>query len=273
MTNTIRDFLSLSVVLPAYNEAENIGMVIANVTEYLEDRQIYHEIIVVNDGSTDLTQAIVMALVAHNNRIRLINHPYNLGYGAALRSGLDRAVYEYIFLTDGDGQFEISDLDQFLPYLEVGSPAKSGKLSLDKEFSQEQISSKILIGYRAKRADVFVRSLNAWMYNIFIRWVLGIKIKDIDCAFKLFPKSIYQSIKPIKSNGALFSAELLLKMQNLQIIELPVRHLPRKFGVATGANWQVILKMFWECWQLKRDYQIQIQLKPNTLSGINQIRW
>lgn len=252
----MNDILSLSVVLPAYNESENIGRVIANVVKYLGDRPLDYEIIVVNDGSADATGLIVMELAAQNSRIRLINHPHNLGYGAALRSGFDQALHEYIFLTDGDGQFEISDLDQFLPHIYD---------------DQGKILSKIVIGYRAKRADVFVRSLNAWMYHIFIQWILGIKVKDIDCAFKLFPKSVYQAIKPIKSDGALFSAELLLKMRNFIIMELPVQHLPRRFGTATGANWQVILKMFWECWLLKNEHRNQSQLNPNTLSGINQI--
>ncbi|MCA6527322.1 MAG: glycosyltransferase family 2 protein, partial [Pseudanabaena sp. M179S2SP2A07QC] len=107
------NFLSLSVVLPAYNEAQNIGRVIANIVEYFGDRPIDYEIIVVNDGSTDATKEIALELAAQNNQIRLINHPHNLGYGAALRSGFDQALHEYIFLTDGDGQFEISDLDRF----------------------------------------------------------------------------------------------------------------------------------------------------------------
>jgi glycosyltransferase involved in cell wall biosynthesis len=234
--------LSLSVVLPAYNEAKNIGRVIANAIEYLSDLQICYEIIVVNDGSTDATKAIVSELAVKNPQIRLINHPHNLGYGSALRTGFDQSVHEYIFLTDGDGQFEISDLDQFFPYIYN---------------SQGQILSKIVIGYRAKRADVFVRSLNAWLYHQFIQVVLGIRAKDIDCAFKLFPRSIYKSIKPIKSDGALFSAEFLLKLQHFPIIELPVQHFPRKFGTATGANIKVILKMFWECWQLKKECHIQ----------------
>jgi glycosyltransferase involved in cell wall biosynthesis len=191
------NFLSLSVILPAYNEDENIGRVIDDVVEYLGDRLIDYELIVVNDGSSDATKAIVMELAAQNNQIRLINHPHNLGYGAALRSGFDQALHEYIFLTDGDGQFEIRDLNQFLPHIYD---------------AQGKILSKIIIGYRAKRADVFMRSLNAWMYHLFIQWILGIKVKDIDCAFKLFPKTIYQAIRPIKSDGALFSTELLLKM-------------------------------------------------------------
>lgn len=239
--------LSLSVVIPAYNEAENIGRVIANAVDYLSDRPMQYEIIVVNDGSIDATKAIVMKLASQNPRIRLINHPHNLGYGSALRSGFDQALHEYIFLTDGDGQFAISDLDSFLPYIQ-----------------NSHHHSQVVIGYRAKRADVFVRSLNAWLYHIFIQWVLGIKVRDIDCAFKLFPRSIYQAIRPIKSDGALFSAEFLLKLQQLPmlepIIELPVRHFPRKFGVATGANIKVILKMFWECWQLKQECRDHIAI-------------
>lgn len=256
---SISHSLSLSVVLPAYNEAENIGQVIASVSNYLSDRQIHSEIIVVNDGSTDATEEVVTALASKNSQIHLINHSCNLGYGSALRSGFDQATHDYIFLTDGDGQFEISDLDQFLPYVYD---------------SKGNLSSQIVIGYRAKRADVFVRSLNAWLYHIFIQCVLGIKVRDIDCAFKLFPRSIYEAIKPIKSNGALFSAELLLKSKHLPIIELPVQHLPRKFGTATGANIKVILKMFWECWQLKKEYQVhnQLQLKSNNLLGTNHIR-
>jgi glycosyltransferase involved in cell wall biosynthesis len=266
LNKSMKHSLSLSVVLPAYNEAENIGLVIASIVRYLGDREICYEIIVVNDGSTDQTKAIVSKLITKNPQIRLINHPQNLGYGSALRSGFDQALHEYIFLTDGDGQFEISDLDSFLPYIYN---------------SQGQILSQVVIGYRAKRADVFVRSLNAWLYHIFIQSVLGIKAKDIDCAFKLFPRSVYQAIKPIKSDGALFSAEFLLKLKHLSMIELPVQHLPRRFGVATGANIKVILKMFWECWQLKKEChgathtesnRTQIQLKPGILSGINQIR-
>ena len=264
--------LSISVVFPAYNEAENIGEVIASAVNYLSDRQICYEIIVVNDGSSDATPAIVSDLAKQNPQIRLINHPQNLGYGSALRSGFDRALHEYIFLTDGDGQFDISDLDQFLPYIYDSQGDSQGK-----------VLSRIVIGYRAKRADVFVRSLNAWLYHQFIQLVLGIKAKDIDCAFKLFPRSVYQSLKPIKSNGALFSAEFLWKLQHLPvtetvmepIIELPVQHFPRRFGTATGANIKVILKMFWECWKLKQECHEehhQIQLNPGTVSGINHIR-
>ncbi|MCA6623688.1 MAG: glycosyltransferase family 2 protein [Pseudanabaena sp. M165S2SP1A06QC] len=253
--------LSISVVFPAYNEAENIGQVIASAVNYLSDRQICYEIIVVNDGSSDATPAIVSDLAKQNPQIRLINHPQNLGYGAALRSGFDRALHEYIFLTDGDGQFDISDLDRFMPYIGNSQP-----------------NSQIVIGYRAKRADAFLRSLNAWLYHQFIQWVLGLKVRDIDCAFKLFPRTIYQSVKPITSDGALFSAEFLVRLQQLPniapIIELPVQHFPRKFGVATGANIKVILKMFWECWQLKQSCResAQIQLKPGKLCGINQMR-
>jgi glycosyltransferase involved in cell wall biosynthesis len=250
--------LSISVVLPAYNEVENIEHTIDSSALYLAGRSIDYEIIVVNDGSTDGTDRLVEELARQNPRIRLINHPQNLGYGSALRSGFERASLDYIFLMDSDGQFDISDLDRFLPHI--------------NEFNA-------IIGYREKRADSIVRSLNAWMYHIFIHIVFDLKAKDMDCAFKLFPRDIYRAIRPIQSNGALFSAEFLLKfhMHGFSILEIPVRHFPRQFGTQTGASLRVIFKMFKECWRLKRELdrtrtESQIQLNPGTLLGINHMR-
>lgn len=250
--------LSISVVLPAYNEVENIERTIGSSALYLAERGIDYEIIIVNDGSTDGTDRLVEELASQNSRIRLINHPQNLGYGSALRSGFERASLDYIFLMDSDGQFDISDLDRFLPHI--------------KEFNA-------IIGYREKRADPIVRSLNAWMYHIFIQQIFDLKAKDMDCAFKLFPRDIYRAIRPIKSNGALFSAEFLLKfhMRGFSILEIPVRHFPRQFGTQTGASLRVIFKMFRECWSLKRELDrtridAQIQLNPGTLLGINHMR-
>jgi glycosyltransferase involved in cell wall biosynthesis len=250
--------LSISVVLPAYNEVENIERTICSSTLYLTERGIDYEIIVVNDGSIDGTDRLVANLARENSRIHLINHPQNLGYGSALRSGFERASLDYIFLMDSDGQFDISDLNSFFPHV--------------TEFSA-------IIGYRGKRADPIVRSLNAWMYHIFIQQVFNLKAKDMDCAFKLFPRDIYRAIRPIQSNGALFSAEFLLKfhMQGFSILEVPVRHFPRRFGTQTGASLRVIFKMFRECWRLKQELdctrtESQIQLNPGTWLGINHMR-
>ncbi|HXG31214.1 MAG TPA: glycosyltransferase family 2 protein [Thermodesulfobacteriota bacterium] len=226
--------LSISIVLPAYNEEENIQETVTRVVSYMEKGLRGYEVIVVNDGSSDGTPRIVERLAKSNPKIILVNHPKNMGYGAALRSGFERASLGYIFFMDSDGQFDISDIDRFLPFLG---------------------SFDIVIGYREKRADPFIRSLNTWLYHLFIRFVFHLSVRDMDCAFKLFPRSAYEAVRPVKSGGALFSAELLIKLKRkgFSIKEVPVRHFPRRFGKQTGANIRVILRMFKECWKLRNE--------------------
>ena len=229
--------ISLSVVLPAYNEAKNIQKTINDAVFYLEKKVRDYEIIVVNDGSVDETREIVERLSLSNPKIVLVNHPKNLGYGSALRTGFERASLDYIFFMDSDGQFDISDIDRLIPFI--------------KDY-------EVIVGYREKRADPFIRSLNTWLYHLFIRLLFGLKIRDMDCAFKLFPRTAFQAIRPIKSGGALFSAELLIKlvMKGLKIKEVPVRHFPRRFGKQTGANLRVILRMFKECRKLRDELRV-----------------
>lgn len=225
---------SISVVLPAHNEEENIAKTVGNCVRYLENKVGEYEIIVVNDGSGDRTGVIVKELSSANPKIILVNHEVNRGYGSALRSGFDATTLEYIFFMDSDGQFDIQDLDSLMPY--VG----------EKE---------IVIGYRQNRADSMIRSLNAWLYGMYIKLIFGLGVRDMDCAFKIFPKKAYQSVKPIKADGALFSAEFLIKLQKkgYNLVEVPVRHFPREFGAQSGASIHVILKMFRESWKLRNE--------------------
>jgi len=226
--------LSLSVVLPAYNEAENIKRTVTEAVSYAERNFNDYEVIVVNDGSTDGTGEIVEELALTNPRIILVNHEKNSGYGAALRSGFDRASLDYLFLMDSDGQFDISDIERLVPFIDTFD---------------------IIVGYREKRADPAIRSLNTWLYHLYVGLLFGLRMKDMDCAFKMFPRRAYEAVKPIKSGGALFSAELIIKWKKkgFSIKEVPVRHFPRKFGRQTGANIRVILRMFRECWKLRNE--------------------
>ena len=226
--------LSISVVLPAHNEAENIKTTVESCVSYLEKNASDYEVVVVNDGSSDDTQQIVQELKSTNSKVILVNHPVNMGYGSALRSGFDKASCEYIFFMDSDGQFNINDLDRLIPL----------------------VSAKdVVIGYREDRADSFIRSLNAWLYGLYIYLIFGLKVRDMDCAFKVFPTRAYQDIRPIKSDGALFSAEFLIKLQRkgFKLNEVPVRHFPRCFGTQSGANIKVILRMFKESWKLRNE--------------------
>jgi len=226
--------LSISVVLPAHNEAENIRTTVENCVSYLEQNVSDYEVIVVNDGSTDDTQKIVEELQSTNSKVVLVNHPVNMGYGSALRSGFDKASSEYIFFMDSDGQFDINDLDRLIPLVSA---------------------QDVVIGYREDRADSFIRLLNAWLYGLYIYLTFGLNVRDMDCAFKVFPTKAYQNIRPIKSDGALFSAEFLIKLKRngFKLSEVPVRHFPRRFGTQSGANIKVILRMFKESWKLRNE--------------------
>lgn len=225
---------SISAILPAHNEAENIKTTVENCVSYLEKNTSDYEVVVVNDGSSDNTKQIVDKLSSTNSKVFLVNHKINKGYGSALRSGFDEAKKEFIFFMDSDGQFDVQDLDRLLPLA-------SGE--------------NVVLGYREDRADSFIRSLNAWMYAMYIYLMFGLNVKDMDCAFKIFPTKAYQNIKPIKAGGALFTAEFLIKLKRagFNFKEVPVRHFPRQFGTQSGANIKVILRMFKESWKLRNE--------------------
>ena len=230
----MRADISLSAVLPAHNEEENIETTVNQCVSYLEKNVGAYEVIVVNDGSTDNTRGIVSEIISRNPSVILVNHEVNRGYGGALLSGFEKASLDYIFFMDSDGQFDINDLDRMLPSVN---------------------ESDVLIGYREDRADSVVRSLNAWLYAMYIYMMFGLKVKDMDCAFKVFPTKSYHSVRPILSGGALFTAEFLIKLkkQGFRLKEFPVRHFPRRFGTQSGANIKVILRMFKESWKLRNE--------------------
>lgn len=230
----MRADISLSAVLPAHNEEENIEATVNQCVSYLEKNVGTYEVIVVNDGSSDNTRSIVGEIMSGNPSVILVNHEVNRGYGGALLSGFEKASLDYIFFMDSDGQFDISDLDRMLPSVN---------------------ESDVLIGYREDRADSVLRSLNAWLYAMYIYIMFGLKVKDMDCAFKVFPTKSYHLVRPIISGGALFTAEFLIKLKNqgFRLKEFPVHHFPRKFGTQSGANIKVILRMFKESWKLRNE--------------------
>ena len=212
---------SLSVVLPAYNEEEAIGSVLQDVVAYLDEHNVDHEIVVVDDGSTDATASLVRAYAAEHPQVRLVQHEHNRGYGEALRTGFDAAQHDWILLMDSDGQFDIGTLAEFVP------PAE------EHDF---------VIGRRAERNDSTLRSLLTAGYNGLVWLLLGITY-DSGCAFKLFRRNWWQRLQPIRSTDhKIFSVEILwrAKQAGARIVELPVQHFPRRGGTATGAGWHTI---------------------------------
>jgi glycosyltransferase involved in cell wall biosynthesis len=217
---------SLSVILPAYNEEKVIASTIADVLPVLADWTQDFELIVVNDGSADRTGAILASIAQSDPRVRVVTHEVNRGYGAALASGFAASTKDLAFFMDSDGQFDIRDLQKFFPYIS-GYDA--------------------VVGYRENRQDPWMRKLNAWGWKMVVWLVLGVHVRDLDCAFKVYHKDFIHRHR-FETQGAMINAEMLYKLQHDggTIKEIPVRHLPRKGGRATGANLKVILRAFAE---------------------------
>jgi glycosyltransferase involved in cell wall biosynthesis len=215
---------SISVVLPAYNEEENVGQAVRSVLEVMDTITPSYEVIVVDDGSRDRTSEVVKELVQSYPKVRLIRHEVNQGYGGALTSGFRAATGELIFFTSSDNQYDVAEIRKLLPLIETAD---------------------LVIGYRAKRRDPFIRRLFAWGWNMLVNLLFGYVSRDIDCAFKLFKREILSQV-PITSKGAMIDTELLVgaKRRGFGIVEVPVSHFPRLAGEQTGANIRVILRAF-----------------------------
>ena len=224
----------LSVVLPAFNEEANVDRVVRDCVAYLERRVPEYELIVVNDGSHDRTGEILNGLAQEFPRLRPQHHPQNRGYGAALRTGFDAARKRFVFYMDGDGQFDIKELDLLLP------------LATDEDH--------IVTGYRMQRRDPFMRRLNARLFGGWlVRVLLNVRVRDLNCAFKLIPKNVLNNIV-LESTGALINAELYGRAvrHGFGINEVGVHHYPRTAGVQTGAHLSVIVRAFYDLFRLRR---------------------
>jgi hypothetical protein len=233
---------SLSIVLPAYNEEQVIAGTVSDILGVLSSWHMDFEVLVVNDGSTDRTGAIVSALADTYPQVRLVTHSTNQGYGAALVSGFTEATKELTFFMDSDGQFDIRDLRQFFSYID--------------EYDA-------VIGYRIDRQDSWMRKLNAWGWKLLIDVVLGVHVRDIDCAFKLLHTEFLCQY-PLETRGAMINAELLYKLAHAGHCyrEIGVHHHPRKGGRATGARPGVIFRALRELFHYARKWQRELQGTP-----------
>ena len=224
--------VSISVFLPCYNEQDNVARTTEQALSVLENIEVDFEIIIVNDGSSDATGRIADEIAAGNRRIRVVHHPTNLGYGAALQSGFRAATKELVFYTDGDGQFDITEM-----------PALLGLIP----------RYDIVSCYRLNRQDNLIRKINAWCWTKLVCLLFRMRVRDIDCAFKLYKREIFDNIKMV-STGALIDAEILARAvrKGCTITQKGVHHYPRKAGKQTGADIKVILRAFRELFKLHK---------------------
>jgi glycosyltransferase involved in cell wall biosynthesis len=241
---------SLSVVLPAYNEEAVIADTVLHVDTVVRGLVDDYEIVVTNDGSRDRTGEVLARLRREHPEVPLevVTHARNRGYGAALASGFDAATKDLIFMTDGDKQFDVGELATFLPEMDE--------------------HTHLVIGWRRKRADPPLRLLNAWGWKQLVNGLFGYTARDVDCAFKLFRRRVWERIT-VHARGATFSAEFLVKARRLGfcVKELPVSHYPRASGSPTGARPAVILRAFVELLDLWRHLDRELAEDPRAAAA------
>lgn len=225
----------LSYFFPAHDEESNLEGLIEEALATLPTLADEFEIIAVDDGSKDRTPRIADDLAAaHPDLVRVVHHPTNLGYGAALRSGLNASRYPLVAYTDGDRQFKVADLGLLTARL------------------AEADHPDVVAGFRIKRADAPLRIIYARAYRLANRVFFGLTVTDIDCAAKLFRREALEGLR-VESGGAFFSAEMLIKLRaaGKTIVEVGIPHYPRTAGSATGAKPRVIGRAIRDFWSLR----------------------
>jgi glycosyltransferase involved in cell wall biosynthesis len=220
----------ISVFLPCHNEEGNVERVVAALRAELPKLAERYQIIVVDDGSRDHTGELADRMAAGDPHVNVVHHPANRGYGAAVISGIRACTEPWVVLCDGDGQFEAADIARLAAQVHA---------------------CDVVVGHRVQRADPLMRRINGKAWTLLMRFVLGIRVRDIDCGLKLFRRDLLEGID-LQARGAMISAELMAQLvgRGARICEVDVRHLPRLSGEQSGANLKVIARAFKELFLL-----------------------
>jgi len=233
--STARRVKELSFFFPAHNEEANLEALVDEALGALPELAEKFEIIAVDDGSRDRTPALADELAGkHPDVFRVVHHPTNLGYGAALRSGFGATRFGLIAFIDGDRQFRVADVAR-----------------LTERFAAAD-APDVVVGYRIGRADPLIRRWYARIYHLSNRVFFGVRVRDIDCACKLFKREALVPVR-ISSGGAFFTAELLIKLryEGRRLAEVGIPHYPRTAGSQTGAKPKVVLRAVRDFWGLR----------------------
>lgn len=234
--------ITLSVFFPAYYDEKNIDKVVHKAVSILEELKLKdYEVIIIEDGSPDKTGEVADELAKQYEKVRVIHHEKNMGYGATLKDGFLSAKLDYVFYSDGDNQFDLEDIKKFvalIPYTDV------------------------VVGYRKKKQYSLYRKFTSLSYNYLLKLIFDINYWDIDCAFKLFKTDLFKKIE-IKSVDAFIDAEIMIKAKLLgyRTTEVGVEHLPRVDGISTGARPSVILRTIREIFEYRKEYKKQLRIK------------
>ena len=230
--------------MPAYNEEAGIRAVLVEARSALAARCARFEIVVVDDGSTDATGDL-LARATSAPEIVVLTHSRTLGYSAALSRGLRAARFDPVLYTDSDGQFDLADLDRALPLL-------TGEIEM-------------VAGYRERRADPWIRKTASAGFNFLARLLLGVRARDVDCAFKLFRRSFLERLT-FSSDGFLIDAEIYARarLDGVRYRQLPVRHRARTAG-RSSIRWSVVGRSLRELLELRRALRTRPLIADATL--------
>lgn len=231
--------ITLSVFFPAYYDEKNIEKVVHKTVKVLDELKLDdYEVTIIEDGSPDKTGEVADELARQYPKVKVIHHEKNLGYGATLYEGFMKARFDYVFYTDGDNQFDLEELKKFVALIPF---------------------SDIVIGYRKKKQYSTYRKITSFIYNLVLKFVFGIDFVDIDCAFKLFKRDLFDKIT-IKTKDAFIDAEIMIRANLLgyETTEIGVKHLPRVDGISTAARPSIIVKTILEIIQFKRELNRKI---------------
>ncbi|MFZ5822571.1 MAG: glycosyltransferase family 2 protein [Chloroflexota bacterium] len=225
---------SVSAVFPAYNDGGTIPSMVLTALNALRQVTDDYEVIVTDDGSSDYTALVLDEMAARYPELRVIHHPANRGYGGALLSGFSAAAKEWIFYTDGDAQYNPLELVNLVDALDEGVD--------------------IVNGYKIARSDPWIRKLTGRTYRIVVRLLFGIRLRDVNCDFRLIPRKILQAAN-LESTGGVICLEMVKKFEDAgySIAEAPVHHYPRVYGSSQffslphlSRAFRQMLRLYWK---------------------------
>lgn len=221
----------ISAFFPCYNDAGTIASMVELTTMTLKKLTRRYEVVVVDDGSSDRSRQILLSLKKMHPNLKLVFHQKNQGYGGALISGFKNCSGDLIFYTDGDFQYDVTELEKLL-------------MNLTKKVDVVQ-------GYKVKRHDPWIRVLIGELYNFGVKFLFGIRIRDVDCDFRLIRKSVFEKVK-LEHKSGVITVEMVKKIQDagFKFSEVPVSHFFRSYGKSQFFNYQRIYRVLIELIEL-----------------------
>ena len=238
---------SIYLFCPAYNDEGNIERVVSSAVKVLEEISSDYLVTVIEDGSPDKTGEVADEMAKKYDKVKVIHHPVNMGYGRALQTGFtnpERVKYDLVAYTDGDGQFDVAELRKLFSFTE---------------------NNDVVISYRINRVEDWRRKFQSWVYNFLTRKISGLKFRDFNCSFKIFKREVLEHID-IEFPTVFIDAEFVIKasLAGYKIAEAGVTHYPRATGTGSGAKWNLIrdtIKSMWEFWHRYRKGELKYKVK------------